>query len=413
MPEGLATNLAYLTLIFALIVVPRVLQRFRLPAPLTSAGLGLLATGVLGATTHDSVLTLLSTLGISSLFLFAGLEVDVESVWRGRWPLLAHLVLRAAVVTGATVLAMRYGGYPWNTAALLALALLTPSTGFILESLPRLGLDEDECYWVRLKAIGGEILALSALFVVLQSDSLPHLGMSIVAILTMIVGIPLMFRGMVRLIVPYAPGAEFSLLLMVGLVAAYLTDALGVHFLVGAFIAGFIARMLRHRLPSLASSDNLRAIQLFASFFVPFYFFSAGMSVPLAALSPVALKLGMLLSVTVLPVRIAVIWLQRRFIKGESAMGSLRVATALTPTLIFTMVLATILHDRFNLPDTSFGALLIYAAVSTLLPSILLARPADFTVTIHEEQSSSAAATTGRAGPAGSEMEPTLIARKL
>jgi len=94
-------------------------------------------------------------------------------------------------------------------------------------------------------------------------------------------------------------------------------------------------------------------------------------------------------------------------------MGSLRVATALTPTLIFTMVLATILHDRFNLPDTSFGALLIYAAVSTLLPSILLARPADFTVTIHEEQSSSAAATTGRAGPAGSEMEATLIAGKL
>ena len=119
MPEGLATNLVYLTLIFALIVIPRVLQRFRLPAPLTSAGLGLLATGMLGATTHDSVLTLLSTLGISSLFLFAGLEVDVESVWRGRWPLLTHLVFRAATVTGATVLAMRYGGYPWNTAALL------------------------------------------------------------------------------------------------------------------------------------------------------------------------------------------------------------------------------------------------------------------------------------------------------
>jgi len=394
MPQGLATNLIYLTLIFALIVIPRMLQRFRLPAPLTSVGLGLLATTILGATTHDAVLTLLSTLGISSLFLFAGLEVDTESVWRGRWPLLAHLLFRAAVVTGTTVLAMRYGGYPWNTAALLALALLTPSTGFILESLTRLGLDENECYWVRLKAIGGEILALIALFLILQSDSIPHLGMSIVAVLSMIVGIPLLFRGMVRVIVPHAPGAEFSLLVMVGLIAAYLTDALGVHFLVGAFIAGFIARTLRRRLPGLASDDNLHAIQLFASFFVPFYFFYAGMSIPLSAISLAALKLGMLLSATVLPIRIAVVWLQRRFIKGESSMGSFRVAIALTPTLIFTMVLAAILRDRFHLPDTLFGGLLIYAAVSTLLPSLLLAKPADFAVEIPEERSRGGAAPT-------------------
>lgn len=386
MPQGLTTDLVYLGLIFALIVIPRAMQRFRLPAPLTSVALGLAAATLFSATSHDSVLTLLSTLGISSLFLFAGLEVDVRVLWRGRWPLLAHLVLRSAVVAVATALAMRYGGYPWNTAALLALALLTPSTGFILESLPRLGLDEDECQWVRLKALGGEILALLALFIVLQADSVPHLGMSTAAVLAIIFGIPLLFRALVRIIVPYASGAEFSLLVMVGLIAAYLTDYLGVHFLVGAFIAGFIARVLRRRLPGLASDDNLRAIQLFASFFVPFYFFHAGMEVPLAALSLSALKLGMILSAVVIPIRIAVIWLQRRFLKGESAMGSLRVATALTPTLIFTMVLATILHDRFHLPDSYFGALLIYAAVTTLLPSILLAKPADFAVILPASQ---------------------------
>jgi Kef-type K+ transport system membrane component KefB len=327
------------------------------------------------------VLTLLSTLGISSLFLFAGLEVDLQSLWRGRWPLLAHLALRSVVVAGATVLAMRYGKYPWNTATLLALALLTPSTGFILESLPSLGLNKDECQWVRLKAIGGEILALLALFIVLQADSIPHLGLSTAAVLAMILGIPLLFRGLVSVIVPYAPGAEFSLLVMVGLIAAYITDYLGVHFLVGAFIAGFVARMLRRRLPGLASDDNLHAIQLFASFFVPFYFFYTGMTVPLAALSLPALKLGMLLSAVVIPIRIAVVWGQRRFLKGESAMASLRVATALTPTLIFTMVLATILRERYRLSDDYFGALLVYAAATTLLPSILLAKPADFAVT--------------------------------
>ena len=165
---------------------------------------------------------------------------------------------------------------------------------------------------------------------------------------------------------------------MIGLIAAYLTDELGVHYLVGAFLAGFIARMLRQRLPGLASKGNLHAIQLFASFFVPFYFFFAGMGAPAGALSWDALKLGLLLAGVVLPVRIATIWLQRRFIKGESAAGSLRVAVALTPTLIFTMVLAAILRDRFHIADSLYGALLVYAGCSTLLPSLVLARPPDY-----------------------------------
>jgi hypothetical protein len=83
--------------------------------------------------------------------------------------------------------------------------------------------------------------------------------------------------------------------------------------------------------------------------------------------------LGMIIGIPLLfiwLVRIATIWLQRRFIKGESAMGSLRVATALTPTPIFTMVLAAILRERFHIADSLYGALLVYAALSTLLPSL-------------------------------------------
>jgi Kef-type K+ transport system membrane component KefB len=375
---SLTSNLAYLGLIFGLIVIPRALQRFRLPAPLTSFALGMLAAWLLGPAYHDATLVLLATLGISSLFLFAGLEVDLDSLKRGRWPLLAHLALSGAILAVATWMAVRYFGFVWNTALLLALALLTPSTGFILESLARLGLDADERYWVTIKAIGAEILALVVVFVVLQSDSATQLEVSSIAILSMILGIPLLFRLLGRLVVPYAPGSEFSLLVMVGLLAAYLTDELGVHFLVGAFLAGFIARLLRRRMPGLASPENLRAIELFASFFIPFYFFSAGMGVPSAALQLQALRVGVLLTAALLPFRVAIVWVQRRFIRGETAGGSLRVATALTPTLIFTLVLATILRERYHIPDTLYGALLVYAALTTLLPSFVLARQPDF-----------------------------------
>ena len=151
-----------------------------------------------------------------------------------------------------------------------------------------------------------------------------------------------------------------------------------VYYLVGAFLAGFIARLLRKRLPGLASTENLHAIQMFASFFVPFYFFYNGMSVPAGALSLDALLLGALMTAVVVPLRLGMIWTQRRFIKGETAMGSLRVAAALSPTLIFTLVLASILRERYGISDALYGALLIYAGMTTLLPSIALARPVNF-----------------------------------
>jgi Kef-type K+ transport system membrane component KefB len=375
---SLTSDIAYLGLIFALIVVPRALQRFRLPAPLSSIGLGMVATFVLGPGYHDATLVLLATLGISSLFLFAGLEVDLGGLRRGRATLLVHLVMRSLLLAAVTYGGRRQFGFSWDTSLILALALLTPSTGFILESLARLGLDPDERYWVTIKAIGSEILALAVVFVVLQSDSALHLGISTLAILAMIIGIPLLFGLLGRLVVPYAPGSEFSLLVMVGLLSAYLTDRLGVHALVGAFLAGFIARLLRKRMPRLASAENLRAIQLFASFFIPFYFFVAGLGIPAAALQWEALRLGVAITAVALPLQIAMVWCQRRFIKGETALASLRVATALSPTLIFTLVLATILRERFHITDTLFGALLVYAALSTLLPSFVLAKPVDF-----------------------------------
>lgn len=369
---GLTGNIAYLGLIFSLIVIPRVLQRFRLPAPLSSFGLGMLAAHVVGGARNDPTLALLSTLGISSLFLFAGLDVDVEGLRRGLQPLLGDLVLRALTLATAMWLGMRYFALPPATAALVALALLTPSTGFILEAVAAFGLSADERYWVSTTAVGGEILALLIAFVVLQVGSVAIFAVSSLMIILLAFGIPWVLRWLVRLIVPYAPGAEFSLLVMVGLVAAFVTNSLGINYLFGAFLAGLIARRLRSHLPKLASDENLRAIQLFASFFIPFYFFRSGMSVPSAARTWGSLGLGMVFTGIVLPIRVAVVWLQRRFIKGESAAGSLKVATALTPTLIFTLVLAGILHDRYSISGTLYGGLLLYAATSTLVPSMLL-----------------------------------------
>ena len=189
---------------------------------------------VLGIASNDDTLSLLATLGISSLFLFAGLEVDLGGLRRGLAALLVHLAVRSLTLAAVAWAAVRGLDIPWQAAILVALALLTPSTGFILESLARLGLDEQERFWVTSKAIGGEMLALVVLFVVLQSGSLQTLALSTAAQLAMLFLLPLLFIGLMRFVVPYAAGSEFALLVMVGLVAAYVTKQLGVYYLVGA-----------------------------------------------------------------------------------------------------------------------------------------------------------------------------------
>ena len=370
-------ELVYLLLIFGLLVVPRWLQRFKLPGPITSLALGIGAMLLWGDRTHDPVVELLSTIGISSLFLFAGLEVDPAELRKGFRQLATHLVIRIATLTATAWLAWRFAGLAWQAAALLALALLTPSTGFILDTLERLGLNEEERFWVTSKAIAGELLALAALFFLLQANDALQLAASTSAMIALIVGLPLLFMALGRWVVPHAPGSEFSLLVMVGLVGAFVTFKLGVYYLVGAFIAGLAARLLQVRMPTLASPDNLHALRLFATFFVPFYFFHAGTGISREALSWQALGLGIAITVVVVPLRIAIVWLQRRALFGQRDGSNLRVAVALAPTLVFTLVLANILHARFGLPDVLFGALILYTVLNTMLPSLILHQPFD------------------------------------
>lgn len=368
----------YIALVLTLLIVPKVLQRFRIPAPLSAfafgIGAGLWVEGLHG----DPTLSLLSTLGISSLFLFAGLDIEMDAFHRGRWPLLGHLALRATALAAAAWAGTAWLGLSWQSACLLGLALLTPSTGFILDTLAEQGLDEGERFWVAAKAVAGEILALAVLFVVVQSGSVADLALSSLALFAMLAALPFLFVLFGRYVLPHAAGSEFSLLVLVGLIAATVTKQLGVYYLVGAFLAGLVARLLRERMPRLASDENLRAVRLFASFFVPFYFFHAGSGIPREALAWQSLALGLALSAVMLPLRIGVQWLHRRIAFREDAASSLRVSITLAPTLIFTLVLAGMLHERYGIPDTWYGALLVYACVSTALPSLLRGRTVDF-----------------------------------
>ena len=361
-----------LGLICSLLVVPRVLQRFKIPAPLTCLIFGVVAMLAFTDRVHDVALVLFGALGISSLFLFAGLDVDLGLLRQHARSLSAFFLVYCTVMCGVGWAACHFGQLPWQASGLLVLALFTPSTGFIVDSLKNFDLRDDERAAVANIAIAGEVFALIALFIIQQASHLDQMAIASMVLVGLLFGLPLLFVAFGRWVVPYAPGSEFSLLVMVGLIAAYATYKLGVYYLLGAFLVGLIARLLRQRMPLLASEANLHAVSLFASFFVPFYFFKVGTSIPSDAISFSSLGVGVTLTLVVIPVRLAVVWFSLRILFPLHSRSALTVAMLLTPTLVFTLVLAGILRERFHIDAAYYGGFVLYAALSTLFPFFLL-----------------------------------------
>lgn len=364
-------DLAYVALLFALFVLPKALQRYRIPAAITSLLMGVLARA-LGLFEHDATVQLLSTFGIVSLFLFAGLEIEGAELRRGARTLMQHGLIWLVLVVLAALGSSQLFQLDTRTSTLVALALVTPSTGFILSSLAGFGLDRSERFAVKTKAVAAELLALAALFVVLQSTSWERLGLATAAMMAIVLFIPLAFRVFAAVVAPYAPRSEFAFLLMVAVVCAYATLRLGVYYLVGAFLVGVAAQRFRSRLPAMSSEKMVDALEAFGSVFIPFYFFAAGGHVNAQQLTLPSFGIAALFLLIAVPARIFATAGHRRLLLRERWREARRVGIALTPTLVFTLVIAGILREQFGAPEYLVGALVIYTVVNTMLPAFFL-----------------------------------------
>ena len=377
-PAKIPGQLAFIALLFTLFLLPKALQRFRIPGAITSLILGAIATQ-LGLFPHDATLSLLSTLGIVALFLFAGLEIDGRELRDNIRALSIHGMIWTALAVVVAAVAMIALDVQPRVAALLSLALVTPSTGFILSSLSQFGLTASEQKSVRTYAVGSELIALGVLFFVLQATSIRHLSLAIAAMIGIVLVIPIAFRGFASLVAPHAPKSEFAFLLMVAIVCAYATRLLGVYYLVGAFLVGVAAQRYRSSHPAMTSEKMIDALESFGSVFIPFYFFHAGMGILSEHLTLRSLIIGIALVVVVVPIRVAVVSLHRRHVLKESFALSLRPASAMIPTLVFTLVLVEILESKFSLSSAIAGGLVLYTVVNTAIPGFVLrGKPADF-----------------------------------
>ena len=191
----------------------------------------------------------------------------------------------------------------------------------------------------------------------------------------MVAVLPLVFRWFVSAIVPHAPKSEFGFLMMVAVACALVTRKLGVYYLVGAFVVGMAAQQFRRALPALSSAGMLKAVEAFASLFVPFYFFHAGLLLSTDYFTPSALAIGAVFVGIGVPLRTGAVALHRRVRFGEPWSQGTRIGVSMLPTTVFTLVLVGILRDTFAAPPSVLGGLVIYAVINTMIPSTVFRVP--------------------------------------
>lgn len=365
-------ELAYVFLIVLLFIAPRIFLRFGVPMALTAFAIGLGASFGFNVYDEDTVIPIFSTLGIISLFLFAGLEVNLDSMLKAVRPILIHVSFRVIVIAIISSFILSIYHLPLAGGLVLALALATPSAGFILDSIENSKISENQKYWIKLKAISAELVALLALLIFTQMNNLLNLGFSIFMIGLMILVLPYLIKKLSKSLESLAPGSEFGFILMLAIIAGIITKKLGAYYLVGAFLVGIIAGRYKRQANNSNIEQMLLSLRSFSSFFIPFYFFNSGLKIDHHAFSIESLLIAIVLFVISVPIKFGSVILHRRVSMDEPWKDSLAIAASLMPNLVFGLVLADILKTTMGLPIEIFGGLIIYTLFITLIAPMIV-----------------------------------------
>jgi len=367
----ISTDLSYIFLFFMVLLIPKVLLRFRIPVGISCLFLGVITSMTLGWYQNDQIIILLSRLGITSLFLFAGLEIEIEELKKD-WKTLAKYLGKSLSVLFASAYVLGiFFNLDFRVSLILAIGIFTPSTGFILNSLKNYQFTVEQQYWIRSKAISKEIAAILILFFALQSQSIQGLIVSKLVLIFLVIALPIIFKFFLKSIAPYAPDSEMSFLIIMALVCGVITKEIGTYYLVGAFIVGLVASQFRHFMDSEKSHSLLNSVTAFFSIFIPFYFFNAGLSFTNDFLTLKGLAIGILFSLVFIPIRLFLVISSIRFFLKDFWGHKRQISISLLPNLIFGLVIATILKDRFSIDPDIISGLVVYTVVTSIIPSIV------------------------------------------
>ncbi|HEX2906795.1 MAG TPA: cation:proton antiporter [Phototrophicaceae bacterium] len=270
----------FLTIMAVILITPLLSERLRLPdiVGLIVGGM-LIGPYMLKLLEVDTVVEALATIGLIYLMFSAGLEVNINQFIRVRnkgivFGLLTFLI---PLVMG-TVFA-RLTGMDWPGAILLGSAL-SSHTLIALPIAARLGIVTNEAVSVTVGAtVFTDISAFLILAIIAGQTGGSFSGGDILLLIGLIIGVAaVVLLGLPRLGKWFfrrfsGSSIEFQFVLVELLIAAMLAEAIGMHAVVGAFLAGLaINSTLPHHSPVSA-----RVLFMGQAFFIPVFLVYSGM----------------------------------------------------------------------------------------------------------------------------------------
>jgi Kef-type K+ transport system membrane component KefB len=324
------------------------------------------------------MITVLSTIGIITLFVYAGIEVDGEFLFKHKYFFIQNIIMSFLISIIVGITAYKVFSLSLITALIVALALTIPSASYIISSLNNsFGKTKN---WIRGKAFVGEIFGLFLLIVLRRITDIGLLIFTLAVIIALILILPIILRILFDKIFSKLVGSEFSFIFVVAVISAFITHLLGIHFLVGAFIAGLVSRNFisniskddkYHAVTEVKGKQIMDGFGLFATVFIPFYFFSVGIIIKPDMFSWYTVLISLAICLIISMIRTMTTAIHRMVKIDESFKESVHISNILIPTLVFTFVISEIVYQEYHISYQLYSILMLYGVMTGILSFIV------------------------------------------
>ena len=387
--------MSLLTSLLVLIVVARLLgqifQRFSQPAIVGEMLAGiLLGPSVLNLIQANTALASISELAIFLVVLSAGLEMnfkDILNALRGRGVVIAVLGF-IIPLTGGILVGTAFQLDVMRTVFLGLCVSITalPVTVRILQSFNL--LDSDIARYSVATAIFNDVVALLALGAILnlpEHRSFQAVGISIistswklVALGSFILGFNWVLKKMIerglhvkkiseRIVDILGNEALFGILVLFVLAFGSISEALGFHFVIGAFFGALLIDR-KYFFPSRYNELDLTLRSVTEGFLAPVFFAYLGLEFNIGAMKPfwfvvivMAVSIGS---------KILAGWLGGTLIRLSQA-RALGIGIILNGRGVMELVIANIAYDRGFIGQDLFSTLVLMGVVTTMITPLL------------------------------------------
>jgi Kef-type K+ transport system membrane component KefB len=383
MVEAILTK--FLIILAILFFIPKVIYRIRkIPYAITEIILGVILALTLPLFFYiDDTLTVLSAIGIITIFISGGMEADLDFIIKEKSAISEILIIQTIIVVALALGLNTIFHLTKQISILIALALATPSAGYVFSFLKSTSMSRKDKQNVQSVVVSLEILNILLLLVMLNLGSIWMIIFKIATIIALILLLPILLHFLYQKIFQKVIGAEFGLIFVIALLSAFATDYLGVHFIIGAFVAGIVSIKFLDKIKSekfITSAKHSNIIQgftFFAAIFAPFYFFMTGLMLNKDILTLKAGLIAISAVIVISALRYGTFYLYGKYALKERQAPAMKSAIIYLPTLVFTFVIAEILRERFDIAPFIFGALLIYGILTSIIPMFFMKKIED------------------------------------